>query len=74
MTSVSYKGCSFSRTETTTDISRSAFGRTYRAIGNVWGVSGRIQKNAMARPFLTSASQCRDYVREQDTIAEMPHA
>lgn len=70
MTTSTYRGCEFTRTNTTTDVRRQAFGQHYTAIARVWGVSGRLGKSACKRPFLTSASDCREWVREQDDLAE----
>jgi hypothetical protein len=64
-----YAGCSFRRTNTTTDVRRVAFGRSYQTIAQVWEVEGRISKPAGRRPFLTSAAACREYVRGIDTLA-----
>jgi hypothetical protein len=63
-----YRGCEFSATGTTTDITRQVFGRSYQAIGYVWEVSGRQRKNACQRPCLTSASACREWIRECDEL------
>jgi hypothetical protein len=66
-----YAGCTFRRTETTTDVSRAAFGRSYTAVAHVWEVEGRIVKPAARRPFLTSAAACHEYVREQDMLSQL---
>lgn len=60
---VTYRGCEFYPTTTTTDVGS---GRT----APVWEVSGRYAKAAMRPPFLTSARQCREWIRDQDAVAE----
>ena len=70
MTTKSYRGCTFSQTGTTTEVTRYAFGRSYTAIAQVWAVEGRYSKPAGQRPFLTSAAACRQWVQEQDMLAE----
>jgi hypothetical protein len=67
---LTYRGCDFRETTTTTDVRRQAFAHGYTAIAHVWGISGRMTKSAMVRPFLTSATECREYVRSQDFLAE----
>jgi len=62
-----YRGCTLTQTETTTDVIRTAFGRRYQTTARVWTVSGRVEKSACARPFLTSAKSARDYVRDELT-------
>jgi hypothetical protein len=66
MKTLTYRGCILTETETTTDFIRyTGFGRRYTATARVWGVSGRVQKNACASPLLTSAASAREYVREE---------
>jgi hypothetical protein len=59
MTTRSYSGCNFTRTNATK-------GDDYK---RVWGISGRYSKPAAQRPFLTSYTQCREYVRDHDGAA-----
>ena len=61
-----YRGCTLSRTGTTTNVTRVAFGRSYRTVAQVWTISGRLTKPAGQRPFLTTEAACREYVRETD--------
>ena len=68
--STTYRGCTFAESGTTTDVWRSAFGRSYTTLGYVWGVSGRLSKPALQRPFLVSAAACREWVIEQDALRE----
>jgi hypothetical protein len=65
MKTTTYRGCTLTETETTTDVTRTAFGHRYQTVARVWGVSGRVQKSATARPFLTSAESAREYVRDE---------
>ena len=67
--STTYKGCTYYKTSTTTDTTRYAYGTAYEAIARVWGVSGRLSKPAGQRPFLTSASACREWINEQDVLS-----
>jgi hypothetical protein len=59
MTTRSFSGCTFTRTQTTT-------GEDYKC---VWSISGRLSKPAMKQPFLTSFTACREYVRDHDRSA-----
>lgn len=68
-TAATYKGHGFRRTETTTDVTRTAFGRQYRAVECVWEVEGEYGKSAMERPFLTSEKACREYVNQRLELA-----
>ena len=61
-----YRGCTLSRTGTTTNVRRVVFGHSYQAIAYVWAISGRLSKPAGQRPFLTSEAACREFVREAD--------
>ena len=72
MTTISYRGCTARPTSTTTDVRRSAFGRSYQSIGYVWVVEGRRAKSAMRRPFVTSATAVREWIYAEDALAADP--
>jgi hypothetical protein len=64
-TAIEFRGCTLTQTETTTDVIKVAFGRKYQTVARVWDVTGRVTKDACARPFLTSAAAAREYVRDE---------
>jgi hypothetical protein len=64
--SIIYRGCTCTETQTTTDVTRVAFGRPYRTVARVWSIEGRHEKSALVRPFLASAADCRLHIRERD--------
>ena len=66
-----YRGCTIERTQTTTDVRRVAFGRPYQAIGYVWRVSGRLSTERYGQQWLTSAADCRAWIRRLDAILEV---
>jgi len=59
---MNYKKCTIERTKTTTDVYRECYGKKYTAIANVYGITGRIEKNACQTPFLTSIQDCKDFI------------
>ena len=65
---IRYRGCTIVRTDTTTDVRRVAYGRSYQAIGHIWRVSGRLSSTApgLGQQWLTSAAACRDWIRAMD--------
>jgi hypothetical protein len=75
-TTTTYRGCTLIRTETTTDVTRVAFGRPYRAIARLWEVQGRLSSTrpSMGRRWLTSAAECREWIRARDAEAERANA
>ena len=68
-----YRGCTLTRTNTTTDVRRAAFGRAYQTIGYIWRVSGRLssERPGLGQQWLTSAAACREWIRACDAIAEI---
>jgi hypothetical protein len=70
MKTTTYRGCTLTQTENTTDVTRFAFGRRYQTIARVWDVDGRVVKSACAQPFLTSARECRQYIAQELGLRE----
>lgn len=65
-TRITYRGHTARMTSTTTDVRRSAFGRTYQTVAPVWEITGGpFAKPAGQRPFLTSINAVREYIRER---------
>ena len=65
-----YRNCIYYPTNTTTDIIRYAYSRAYNSIVPVWSVEGCWNKPAGMRPFLTSASDCRQWIKEQYMLVD----
>ena len=67
-----YRGCTIERTNTTTDVRRVVFGQPYQAIGYIWRVSGRLssERPGLGQQWLTSAAECRAWIRGQDAEEE----
>ena len=55
-----YRGFTFRATDITTEVLVNRFGETRREIRPVYEIDEL--KDAMARPFLTSVNQCRDFI------------
>lgn len=51
---MTYKGCTITRTETTTD--------TPHGIRKVYAIEGAIDKPAAQRPFITSIRAAKEYI------------
>ena len=66
-----YRGCTIERTQTTTEVRRVAFGRPYQAIGHIWRVSGRLSSEGRGQQWLTSAADCREWIRHLDASLEV---
>ena len=48
---IAYRGCTLTRTTTTTDVRREVFGHAYPAIAYIWRVTGRLPTpGAPAKP------------------------
>lgn len=64
MTTTTYRGCTITRTGTTTSVRRSAGNslRTFEAIVPLYEISGAVTKERGKRPFLTSIAEAKEYV------------
>ena len=63
MTEYKYKGYTFWKVHTTTEvILKAPNGNPYTAIRNLYEIDGL--KEAGKRPFLTSVAQCKEYINE----------
>lgn len=54
---MTYRGCTITRTETTTD--------TPHGIRKVYAIEGAIDKPAARRPFITSIRAAKEYIRDR---------
>ena len=65
-----YRGCMLIRTVCCRFVTRVAFGRPYRAIVRIWNVQGRLCSPVWGQQWLTSAAECREWIRTRDAEAE----
>jgi len=70
MKSFGYKNTFCHETDTTTTVRVTRFGRVHKELRHVWGLEGAVTKNACCRPFLTSAKECREYVRDETILRD----
>jgi hypothetical protein len=65
-TSISYKGCTISRTNTSTSVLRSYFGSlsTHEVYVPLYEIEGAVNKPRGLRPFITSIAEAKDYISE----------
>ena len=65
MRQTTYMGHILTETSTTTDTWPSCYGKRYHAMATLWKIDGpRVTKPAGMRPFLTSANDCKAFIRE----------
>jgi hypothetical protein len=64
---ITYKGCTISRTNTTTTVRRRIGNslRTYEAYVPLYEVEGTVTKPHGRRPFLTSIMEAKEYISDE---------
>ena len=60
-----YRGTEIIRTNITTTVRKYASGRAYNALEYVYELSGAVDKAAGTRPFLTSITEAKEYIRSE---------
>lgn len=60
-----YKGCTITRTATTTNVVEWFFGKESQRTRKVYEIEGDVSKPAGTRPFLTSIQAAKDYISER---------
>jgi hypothetical protein len=65
-TSISYKGCTISRTSTSTSVLRSYFGslNTHEVYVPLYEIEGAVSKPRGLRPFITTIADAKDYISD----------
>ena len=68
-----YKGCTITKTKTTTDTSKNCYGKTYNTIGYLHSIKGKINKPAGQTPFIVSIKEAKDYITEMIVMEQGKH-
>jgi len=60
-----YKANEINKTNITTTVQKTCYGHSYDSNGYVYEITGKNNKPARQRPFLTSVKECKNYITEQ---------
>ena len=62
---MTYRGCTITRTTTTTNVVEWFCGKARQSIRKVYAIEGAIDKPAGRRPFITSIRAAKEYIRDK---------